>query len=305
MFLQEAVLYWNILKEKYCLELEHWNNKRLVFNVNKIMIKNVVFILLLAALTMCGNNASNKQMAPEVAGNVPSSKLASFSPTESPTATVERKLIRNGDLSFETKDVKKTQIAIENICKGLNAYISTENQSNYGERLQYNQTIRVPSNLFDSLISGIETNALKVENKNINTQDVTEEFIDVEARLKTKKDLENRYREILKQAKTVQDIVSIEGQIASVRSEIESMEGRLNYLKNQVSFSTLNVSYYQIVGTDFGFASKFVDALGKGWDNLLSFLIVLMNLWPFILLISAITWGVNRWRASKKTQSTS
>lgn len=269
------------------------------------MIKNVVFILLLAALTMCGNNASNKQMAPEVAGNVPSSKLASFSPTESPTATVERKLIRNGDLSFETKDVKKTQIAIENICKGLNAYISTENQSNYGERLQYNQTIRVPSNLFDSLISGIETNALKVENKNINTQDVTEEFIDVEARLKTKKDLENRYREILKQAKTVQDIVSIEGQIASVRSEIESMEGRLNYLKNQVSFSTLNVSYYQIVGTDFGFASKFVDALGKGWDNLLSFLIVLMNLWPFILLISAITWGVNRWRARKKTQSTS
>ena len=95
--------------------------------------------------------------------------------------------------------------------------------------------IRVPADRFDELLLIIEPLASKIESKNINTQDVTEEFIDVETRLKTKKELETRYLEILKQAKTVTDIISIESQIATVRSEIESMEGRINYLKNQVS----------------------------------------------------------------------
>jgi hypothetical protein len=120
---------------------------------------------------------------------------------------------------------RKPKPSVEAICKELNAYISNESQNNYGERLQYNQMIRVPADQFDLLLQKIEGEAVNVESKNIHTQDVTEEFIDVEARLKTKKELETRYRELLKQAKTVQDIVSIEGQIAAVRSEIESMEG--------------------------------------------------------------------------------
>ncbi len=268
------------------------------------MTKNLLYIFSLALFTMCGNNESRKELEADVA-MVSEAKLASFNSDQSPAPIIERKLIKNGDLTFETHDVKKTKAAIAGICKELNAYISSENQNNYGERLQYSQTIRVPAGMFDSLMLRIESDAVKIESKNINTQDVTEEFIDVEARLKTKKELEDRYREILKQAKTVQDIISIESQIATVRAEIESMEGRLNYLKNQVSFSTLNVSYYEIIGTDFGFASKVVRALGQGWNNLLSFLIILVNLWPFILLTAAIVWGANRWSKRKKTQSPS
>jgi len=130
---------------------------------------------------------------------------------------------------------------------------------------------------------------------------VTEQFIDVEARLKTKKELEIRYKEILKQAKTVQDIVSIESQIASVRSEIESMEGRLNYLKNQVAFSTLNVTYYETIGTDFGFASKFIESLKGGWDNLLAFIIFMINLWPFVLGLSIVVVWIWRKRMKRKS----
>jgi hypothetical protein len=72
---------------------------------------------------------------------------------------------------------------------------------------------------------------------------------------------------MLKQAKTVADIVSIEGQIANVRAEVESMEGRLKYLSNQVSFSTLNVSYYQESAAGYGFGSKFIGSLKSGWFN--------------------------------------
>ncbi len=216
---------------------------------------------------------------------------------------IERKLIRNGSMTIEVKEIISAKAEVEKICKLFNGYTSSESKNNFDDRIQYDQTIRVPAKLFDSLLNAIEKIAKKVETKSINSEDVTEEFIDVEARLKTKKELELRYREILKQAHTVADIVSIENQIATVRSEIESMEGRLNYLKNQIAFSTLNLTYYEMIGTDFGFASKFVNALGNGWDNLLSFLIGLISIWPFVVIIGALVivgWKTWRKRAAKE-----
>jgi hypothetical protein len=224
--------------------------------------------------------------------------------TSEQSPIIERKLIKNGELTFETSDVKKTKATVDGICKELNAYISNENQNNYDEQLRYNQVIRVSADKFDLLIQKIEADAREIKSKTINTQDVTEEFIDVEARLKTKKELEARYREILKQAKTVEEIISIESQIASVRSEIESMEGRLKYLTNQVAYSTLNLSYYETIGTDFGFGSKLGKALGSGWDYFLTFLIGLVNVWPFLILIACIVWLAFRLdkRRRKKTE---
>lgn len=224
-------------------------------------------------------------------------------PPSGDAVTTERKLIRNGSLSFETSDVKKTKTAIDAICKELNAYVSNESQNSYANRQQYNQTIRVTADKFDLLVQKIEAEASRVEGKNVNTEDVTQEFIDVEARLKTKKDLEARYREILKQAKTVEEIITIERQIAEVRSDIESMEGRLKYLTNQVAYSTLTVSFYETVGTDFGFGSKVGGAFGTGWDYFLSFLIGLVNVWPFLILMALAIWLAFRWdkRRRKKT----
>lgn len=264
----------------------------------KINLLLILFVLFLS----CDNRRAAK-FAPSDEASMSLKEVAfdaSDSEQSEQVVSVERKLIRNGQLEFKTNDVKKAKEEIEKISKELNGYISGENENNYGDRLQYNQTIRVPADQFDNLIKRIEALADKVENKGINTQDVTEEFIDVEARLKTKRELEARYSEILKQAKTVADIIAIESQIANVRSEIESMTGRLNYLKNQVSFSTLNLSYYQIIGTDFGFASKFVESLKGGWDNLLTFLIFLINLWPFVIGIAiGVIWWLRRRKAKR------
>lgn len=256
-------------------------------------MKVSLFLLTLLVFVSCGDQRSHAEYAPAYTAEM---KMASASLDEQadavdqsqPDVSIDRKLIRNGSLDFKTGDVKKTKAEIEKIVKTLKAYISSENENNYGDRIQYMQVIRVPAGQFDELIKQVEALGEKTENKNINTQDVTEEFIDVEARLRTKKELEARYREILKQAKTVADIVSIEGQISQVRSEIESMEGRLTYLKNQVSYSTLSVNYYESIGTEFGFFGKIKESLGNGWDNLLSFFIFLINLWPFVLIIAGL-----------------
>jgi hypothetical protein len=210
----------------------------------------------------------------------------------------ERKLIRNGTIEFEVDDVKKTKADITAICNELNAYSSNESENNYGDRLVFQLTIRVPAQKFDDLLNRLEGLAEKVENKNITTDDVTEEFIDVEARMHTKKQLEVRYLEILKQARSVEDILSVESQLANVRSEIESMEGRLKFLKNQVAFSTLHLSFYETIGTDFAFFSKFGRSIIKGWENLLSFIIFLFTLWPFAIAVGVASfWWMRKKRA--------
>jgi hypothetical protein len=216
---------------------------------------------------------------------------------------VERKLIKTGRLEFITNNVEQTRGEVEKLCKQFNAYISSEDQDNYNRRLQFEQTIRVPAAQFDALMKAVEAIGEHTESRHITTQDVTEEYIDVEARLKTKKELEQRYLALLKQAKSVTDIVSIEGQISATRSEIESMQGRLNYLSSQVSYSTLTIVYYENIGTDYGFGSKFLASLKNGWDNLLLFIIALLNVWPFVLIASVLVWlfiRARRLRRKKK-----
>lgn len=276
--------------------------------IMQLNIKINLIVLLMLSLMACESdmksynseashaNVALMEVADEEIMEVPVTKqLVSQS-----DQNTERKLIKEGAMSFQCEDVVKTKAEVDKIIKELGAYSSSEGQDSYGQNLNYHQTIRVPAEKFDALIQGLEKLAVKVESKDINTRDVTEEFIDLETRLKTKKELETRYLEILKQARSVEDVLSVEREIGNVRSEIESMEGRLNYIKNKVSFSTLNVNYYQLINPDFGFGSKLIASLSNGWENLLSFLIGIMNLWPFILLISGGTWFFIRWRRRSK-----
>jgi hypothetical protein len=276
--------------------------------IMQLNIKINLIVLLMLSLMACESdmksynseashaNVALMEVADEEMMEVPVTKqLVSQS-----DQNTERKLIKEGAMSFQCEDVVKTKAEVDKIIKELGAYSSSEGQDSYGQNLNYHQTIRVPAEKFDALIQGLEKLAVKVESKDINTRDVTEEFIDLETRLKTKKELETRYLEILKQARSVEDVLSVEREIGNVRSEIESMEGRLNYIKNKVSFSTLNVNYYQLINPDFGFGSKLIASLSNGWENLLSFLIGIMNLWPFILLISGGTWFFIRWRRRSK-----
>lgn len=276
--------------------------------IMQLNIKINLIVLLMLSLMACESdmksynseashaNVALMEVADEEMMEVPVTKqLVSQS-----DQNTERKLIKEGAMSFQCEDVVKTKAEVDKMIKELGAYSSSEGQDSYGQNLNYHQTIRVPAEKFDALIQGLEKLAVKVESKDINTRDVTEEFIDLETRLKTKKELETRYLEILKQARSVEDVLSVEREIGNVRSEIESMEGRLNYIKNKVSFSTLNVNYYQLINPDFGFGSKLIASLSNGWENLLSFLIGIMNLWPFILLISGGTWFFIRWRRRSK-----
>lgn len=149
---------------------------------------------------------------------------------------VERKLIRNGELSLEVSDLEKTQAAVENWVKEFGGYISN---SNNGEK-KSNYTARIPSERFDAAMEAAGTLGT-VKNKNISAQDVSDQFYDLQSRLATKKILRDKLNGYLKQATSMQDILKVESELNSVQSEIESMEGRFKRLSSQIDFSTINI----------------------------------------------------------------
>ncbi len=228
-------------------------------------------------------SCSNQQEAQYI-GIDPSSEKSPERKTTAPDLVIrERKIIKQGEVTFETSDATETKKVISKHIAEYKGYISEDRIADFTNKTEHRVTLRVPSDKFDLLLAAISGTARKLDSKNISASDVTEEFVDIEARIRTKKELENRYKELLKKAVKVDEILNIEKEIGNLRTEIESIEGRLNYLKDQVSLSTLTVVFYEQSHSSFGFAGRFGEAIKNGWTNLLWFFISLVNLWPFVL----------------------
>ncbi|MFT7613158.1 MAG: hypothetical protein ACI9J3_002128 [Parvicellaceae bacterium] len=213
------------------------------------------------------------------------------------------KIIKSGSVEFQTDSLTNTKSRIDQIVKELNGYYSSEDETHYTYKDQLYLTIRVPAKNFEALINKIGEGVDHFDSKNISAQDVTEEFIDLSARVKTKKETEQRYRDLLQKANTVSEILEIEEQISYLRADIESLEGRLKYLNNRVGFSSLIVTCYVEIpgGPRQGYAHKFGNGFENGWDGFVLFFVGLTNLWPF-LIIGIIVWFFVR-RAIKKRRA--
>lgn len=140
------------------------------------MKAHITVLPMLAILFSCGRSPSNfeKETLPQ-AVHLASMAVAS-------QTVIERKLIKEGMITFTTGDAETTKAAIEKACAEHGAYIEAEDQDDIAHVINYHQQIRVPGTHFDQLLKTIEGLATRVEERNLHTKDVTEEFIDVEDR---------------------------------------------------------------------------------------------------------------------------
>lgn len=161
---------------------------------------------------------------------------------------MDRKILRNADLTLEVSAPQDTQRKIGSIAESMGGFVVTseskQRQTAEGatHELEVNLVIRVPAAQFGPALDQIRSTANRVVQEKITGQDVTEEFIDLEAHLKTQKALESQFLDIMKQAHKVEDALEVQRQIAGVRSEIEKLEGRKRFLENRASLSTITVS---------------------------------------------------------------
>jgi len=157
-------------------------------------------------------------------------------------SSVERKVIKNAGLDMVVKDTEKTIEKIKSITDENNGFVGSATVWEAGDEKRGNISIRVPSNIFDKALESIKELAVKVTREDINSRDVTEEFVDLEAQLKNYKAAEVQYLKVLNRAYTVEDILKVRKELDRVRGNIERMQGRINYLTRQISMSTISIS---------------------------------------------------------------
>lgn len=225
---------------------------------------------------------------------------------ESATQGRERKDIKNGGLSFESENLEADYKAIKTMLPSYNAYIENENQSRSSQRLTYDLSIRVPAGSYDSLMTTLSGFGERLESKYSNTQDVTERYYDLQTRIRNKQELESRYLQLLQKASELKDMLEIENNLNEVRTEIENLQGQFNYLSNQVSLSSIQLSFYEQLPYVYegsqrkGFWARILSALHNGWQGFLTFLVVLITIWPALLLLTGAVlffrwlWGYYR-----------
>lgn len=207
---------------------------------------------------------------------------------------VPNKVIKTADIKFQVDRFEKSRKVIIEKIKKFGAYVSAEDQSNNDYNITNTMTIRVDAALFDSLVDDLTLEASYVEYKKINAQDITEEYIDAQARLKSKKEVEAQYQEILKKANTIYDILQVQQHLRAIREEIESYEGKLKYYDNKVSLSTIYLTFFEkkdniISEPGRSFGGRLSNAFESGWSGILTAFVGFIYLWPlwFFLGISA------------------
>lgn len=272
-----------------------------------------LFLILLLTFSSCKKsetaaeeNSMDVKLPPkeDMAASVAYEVVNKNAPQKSEDKTIEQKIIKTGNLRFETSELETTYNQIQTAVKNYNGTIQNDTEGKDYQSVFKNITVRVPSKNFDLFLKDVSKGVVYFDNKEISSQDVTEEYIDIDARLKAKKVLETRYLELLKKANKVSEMLEIETQLSAIREEIEAKEGQLRYMQNRVSMSTVTIEFYKNIAEESGvtvsYGAKIWNAIKSGFFGISSFLLGLLEIWPFITILGIIIYFIKK-RFKKKT----
>jgi hypothetical protein len=248
-----------------------------------------------------GSNSTQTTAFERQAINRPSLQTEKVSLTDAQSSqqvqqAFDRKIIRNAELDFETKSPADGQRRIASIAEAHGGFVVTSDASRRTgadparPEIIVKLVVRVPSSQFGAVIDSLHGLEGIVRQEKISGQDVTEEFIDLDARIRTKKALEGQFLEIMKQAHRIQDALDVQNQLAEVRTEIERLEGRRRFLDNQSSLSTITVTLEPpesvVHSSPTGFAHDIKVAFGEGLDVATSVVVFLVRAFVSFLPIA-------------------
>lgn len=248
----------------------------------------VAKLLILVLFFRCSEKQSEKEIyALETEYDSVTEKMEVSAEPLTVSTSNNQKIIKTSVLKFETQNLDKMYSNIAKYVKQNNGFIQSDNSNKSYNKISRSLLIRIPSIHFQTTLDSITNKVAFFDTKKIISKDVSEEFIDIEARLKAKKTLEERYLQLLKKAKNVKEMLDIEKELSNIREEIESKQGRLKYLENKVALSTFNIEFYKLNVTTTisqSYGAKMWNAVKSGFNGLSLFLLGLLNVWPFIII---------------------
>lgn len=228
----------------------------------KKVIGLIVFLSLILFLAACSSSSKNEEskMSSDSSTGMDSgepameeksqvsldnnAKQEKAAPTE--MGVPNQMVIYQADLQLRVKKFEETLQNIEAQVTKYGGYISQSNVSKDGvEQLSGQITVRIPQKNFQSFLHDAEGQAAEVLQRNITGTDVTEEYVDLDSRLKSKRVVEERLTSFMQSAQKTEDLLKISADLAAVQEEIETIQGRMKYLENQTSVSTVHIALYE------------------------------------------------------------
>jgi hypothetical protein len=275
------------------------------------------FVLLAVLVASCSSRSRAPGAPAPVAAIVakpPASELGGRDekPGESAAAAakvVARKIIRDGELTIVVKSYAPARDAVEDLARRLGGYLSASQvDHSEGDSASALLTLRIPSEKLDDALRTLAQLGTVVH-ESTRSNDITEQYYDLKARLSNARKLETRLLELLAhQAGKVGELLEVEREIARVREQIEIFEGKLRLYDNQVELSTLAVQlvirekYVATAPPTLGADAR--ETLGDSWDALRRFaravVLMLVALLPWSPVIALPIWLLVRWRRRRR-----
>ena len=217
--------------------------------------------------------------------------------------TVETKIIKTADMTLEVRDVTGTAESLKALAVAQGGYLSSTNiRKNYNNQLTGTVIIRVPQASFDNAISGAKALGT-VKSISTSGEDVTEQYVDLQAQKTSYTNQLAQYNAIMKQSTKVEDIIKVQEQIDRVQTELDRLNGRLNYLNSRIDLSTITVYLQEPEPVGGQAGHDFVATINEGIAGFLgmidALIILVFTLLPLII-IGAIGYGIYHWHKGKK-----
>jgi hypothetical protein len=206
-----------------------------------------------------------------------------------------RLIVRTGQASIEVDSLQSAMAELRRIVQRVGGFVADASvQSGRNQLRSATLELKVPASRFDELTQGLEPLG-RLQFVNVGAEDVSEEFVDLTARVANGHRLEDRLVELLRtRTGKLQDVLSVERELARVREEIERMEGRMRFLKTSAQLSTLSVNLFEpapIVASHPG-RSVIGEAFKTAWRNFMGVLAGMIASLGFVVPILILGWGV-------------
>jgi len=159
--------------------------------------------------------------------------------------TQNRMIVRSGDLSIVTKDVRKSVEEVATYVASAGGFVVSSNIEGTADAPSARVEVRVPVEKFQQSIDSIKKAGIRVTEESINGEDVTEDYTDTQANIKNLQASEAQFQEIMKQAVKVSDVLEVQRQLERVRGEIDIAQGHAQYLEKSAKLSSIT-AYFAI-----------------------------------------------------------
>jgi hypothetical protein len=213
----------------------------------------------------------------------------------------DKKIIKNASINLEVKNYQSFNELLHGNIKRFAAYVAQEEQNQTDYKIENTITIKVPVDQFDDLVTALTTGEQKLIDKKITSEDVTTQVVDTRSRMEAKKQVRLKYLDLLKEAKNMEEILNVQREINGIQEDIEAANGRVEYLSHSAAYSTINLTYFQVLDAaakndgEVSYGTKIWRSFKIGWNWVGEFLIGLISIWPLFFLCIACWFAYKKW----------